>query len=84
MVSPLMRSERYFCHDEKQLTAAVTRVESGQPRQIMILAGAEGSGRRHFLHTVASRLTGATGPSGSHASSDPPCIMLEIEAVATA
>lgn len=57
MVNLSMRSERFFCHDEKQLTAAVTRVESGQPRQIMILAGAGGSGRRHFLHTVASRLT---------------------------
>ena len=52
-----MGSERYFCHDEKQLTAAITRVEAGQPRQIMILAGAAGSGRRHFLQTVASRLT---------------------------
>lgn len=52
-----MRSERYFCHDEKQLTAAITRVESGQPRQLMILAGAGGSGRRHFLQTVANRLT---------------------------
>jgi tetratricopeptide (TPR) repeat protein len=52
-----MRSERYLCHDEKQLTAAVTRLEAAQPRQIMILAGPGGSGRHHFLHTVASRLT---------------------------
>src|SRR5689334_12627101 len=52
-----MRSERFHCHDEKQLTAAVTRLEAAQPRQIMILAGPAGIGRHHFLHTVASRLT---------------------------
>ncbi|HET8933581.1 MAG TPA: hypothetical protein VFN67_09085 [Polyangiales bacterium] len=52
-----MRSERFHCHDEKQLTAAVTRLEAAQPRQIMILAGPAGSGRHHFLHTVATRLT---------------------------
>jgi tetratricopeptide (TPR) repeat protein len=48
---------RYLCHDEKQLTAAISRLEAVQPRQIMILAGAGGSGRRHFLQTVANRLT---------------------------
>jgi tetratricopeptide (TPR) repeat protein len=48
---------RFQCHDEKQLTAAVARIESAQPRQLMILAGAGGSGRRHFLRTVAARLT---------------------------
>jgi hypothetical protein len=52
-----MRPEGYLCHDEKQLTAAVSRLESGQPRQIAILAGSLGSGRRHFLQTVARRLT---------------------------
>jgi tetratricopeptide (TPR) repeat protein len=52
-----MRSERYLCHDEKQLAAAVSRLETVQPRQIMILAGVVGSGRRHFLHIVAERLT---------------------------
>src|ERR1700712_3702620 len=52
-----MRPEGYLCHDEKQLTAAISRLEAGQPRQIMILAGEVGSGRRHFLQTVASRLT---------------------------
>ncbi|MET0387289.1 MAG: hypothetical protein ABW321_15075, partial [Polyangiales bacterium] len=46
-----------FRHDEQPLMAAVSRLESSEPRQVLIVGGVLGSGRRHFVRRVAARLT---------------------------